>query len=264
MSFSFDLKEAKRAAALACGVVQAMFIQGCYSSRYDYYYGGNYYRYNYYYPCPFPRADYKNNMKIPDEDMRCDVCIAPNGAEYRMRCWYDYGAWEWVWAGIGIFLLVVLVGLLIWCCVASKKKQGEILDPNDPHAPLVVTSQTTGTATTQYTVAQLQADNARDAQRQAEINNRIANRQQAIDVLSAANQTVTAAAGQEVIVTGGEVVVQGVAPGPEPARRQPSKEGSKTDLAPAQGQPVAAASSDEAAAVPANDDVFSPSNDQKV
>ena len=106
------------------GLAQAMFIQGCYSSRYDYYYGGNYYRYNYYYPCPFPRADYKNNMKIPDEDMRCDVCIAPNGAEYRMRCWYDYGAWEWVWAGIGIFLLVVLVGLLIWCCMASKKKQG--------------------------------------------------------------------------------------------------------------------------------------------
>ena len=106
---------------MSSGVVQAMFIQGCYSSRYDYYYGGNYYRYNYYYPCPFPRADYKNNMKIPDEDMRCDVCIAPNGAEYRMRCWYDYGAWEWVWAGIGIFLLVVLVGLLIWCCMVEEK-----------------------------------------------------------------------------------------------------------------------------------------------
>lgn len=257
MQFNFDLKEAKRAAALTLGIAQALFIQGCYYSNYDYYYGGRYARpyYNGYY-CEY---NIEYNLKMDGMDQRCDVCIYPDGRNPRpMRCWDDWGAWQWVWCGIGIFLLVVLVGLLIWCCCSTKKNKGKIYDPNDPNAPLVVTSQQGNATTAQYTVAQLHADNARDADRQRQINERMANRQQAINALNSADQSVTASAGQEVIVSGGDHVVAPYAPGPNPARRQKSNSPSSA----VQGLPVA--SSSGAAAVPANDDVFSPSNAQKV
>ena len=163
MQFNFDSKELKRYAAITFGIAQALFIQGCYYNDYDYqygYYGGRYGYGNYRrYEGLYCDGDFQTRVKIEGANRRCDICVMPDGTTRQMHCYEDWNAWNWVWAGIGIFLLVIIVCMLIWCCVGGSKKKGKVYaDPNDPNAPLVVTSQQTGANSAQYTVAQLQAD----------------------------------------------------------------------------------------------------------
>lgn len=214
ISISQAMKAIQNTIVIITAILPIVFLEGCYYSDYHYDYRGGYAYYNGY-AC----RGVIESARTYDNNKKCDVCVNdwtdPNGVshheEHVMYCWDYPTGWDWVWGGLAIFFLVLTIVLCVWCCCVSrrvaKQNQGKIF--GDEEAPLVVTGPD-GTMTSQYTVEQLKADNQRDLEQQQQLNQRVQERQNAIDALSNQQQQqgqVVASTNQEVIMQGGEVMV---------------------------------------------------------